>query len=202
MALAATSSRRRQAIDIDFLQSSAQSRYTLEQILFMVLMGCCVIGIAWIGWLWHEAKAGIAQADQRLAAVTTQISATEQAASNAKPKVNIAGLLGLPEAILSSKADAGAVLKRLTELLPVEANISSLAFGEAGSVKLNGLFASTEHVITFMRGIQESEDFSMLRMGVMSKSPIPSDDKLQPAIQVEFELSYQPKPARKEGNKP
>jgi Tfp pilus assembly protein PilN len=204
MATAATGSRRRHPIDIDFLQSRAQSKYTVEQVLFLAALSFCLIGIAGVGWLWHETKASIAQADQQLTVITTQVSQAEQALSRARPKVNVASLLALPEALRHSKADAATVLKRLTELLPAEANIGSLAFGDAGTVKLSGIFASTEHVITFRRMILESEDFILSRMGVLTKQPIPSttsEERLQSAIQVEFELTYKPKPAQKEGSK-
>lgn len=179
-----------QTIEINLLQVSPKEAKPGRVIpIFLVLLN--VVLIAAIGWSYVNAKqnirleaARIESTDQRIAELQSELETYLSIGSTA-------AYLEMPSMIRANFINPSQVLAALTPLLPERANLSSLTFSAENGVKVTGLFASTEDVVTFMQEIKQSPNFRYVSTGGMTKVEIPSEvdgEIYQPVIQVTFDL--------------
>ena len=151
------------SLEINFHQKQA-SKLPVEKIAIVTLLFFSLFGFGWLGWLGVSAGHAWGATNLQLTQINSQIetAAAANKAGNAEESTS-SQLLALPALIRSGRIETTAMLDKLAPLIPYEANITSLSFGEDGSIiNVIGLFASTEAVISFEQAIRGSADFKLL----------------------------------------
>jgi Tfp pilus assembly protein PilN len=179
-------------LEINFYQKSSP-KLSLGIIGVVALVMFSVLGFSWLGWSWMSASKEWGTTNIQLTQIKTQmLTATNQIKASEKDSSSL--LLSLPSQIRSARIETTVMLDKLSVLIPQEVNISSLGFGEDGStLKVTGLFASSEALISFEQAVRDSTEFKLLRMKELSKvngdAKDPNNGHLA-ALQATFELQY------------
>lgn len=148
--------------------------------------------------MYVSAKSEISQTNKALEQVNAQIKEGQTKLASSPTAGAVADFVALPKQILLSKPVATDVLDKLSALMPLTSNLTSLAFGDENKLKITGNFATSEDVITFMQAAKASASFILLTSSGMNKVAASAEDKNAPlvtdpplpVIQATFELQY------------
>lgn len=175
-----------QAIEINLLQER-QREIQPGRTIPVLLTVIAVIAIVSLAWTYintvseiKSVQAEIEIAEQTIQTLETRVHELQRLQTSQR-------FIELPKLIRESYMKPTEVLAALTPYLPIDANLSSLTYS-GDQVKVTGLFASTEEVITFMQELKKSEVFTYIRSGGMSKVDHPMGEQYSPAIQVTFDI--------------
>jgi Tfp pilus assembly protein PilN len=169
----------------------------------LLVLAVLLVGICVVGWLWNDARVRSRELQAELDAVNAKINELEARRAETGLSMPVQTWLALPEALRTAVPETTAMLDSLRALLPEEANLTSVVYTEDGNLKVSGRFASVEHVIAFMREVQESGNFELVNMSGLSNT-LPRDGteggaesgaagpKTLPVIAVSFDLRYAP----------
>ncbi len=188
---------RNQSIEINLLQiriDEVKSNSPLIPALLILLIATATITM---GWMWLSAKSAITQANESLEKVNAQIKESQSKLASTPTLGGAADFIALPQTIRASRPNATEVLDKLTLLMPMASNLTSLSFGDGNTLKVIGNFASTEEVIGFMQAVKSSSNFSLVASSGMTKIPAVPEDKNAPTaevplpvIQATFDLKF------------
>lgn len=175
-----------QAIEINLLQQR-QKEVQPGRTVPILLAAVAIIAVFSLAWTYigtvseiKSVKAEIELAEQSIQALETKVYELQRLQQSNK-------LVELIDTIRGSYMKPTEVLAALTPHLPVDANLTSIIFS-SDQIKVTGLFASTEEVITFMQELKNSEVFTYIRSGGMTKVEHSMGEEYLPAIQVTFDI--------------
>lgn len=200
------------SIDINLLQAKPRkAEAPPNNRLWVLVLSVGVAGLAALGWFGYDAKSEAARKEQEIKKVSAQIEEAKGKLSGVSGTGAVADFLALPDKIKALRPQPTVILDKLTKLLPQNANLSSLGFevakpGEGTPLKITGLFATTEDVVTFAQAVKSTTDFKFVGMSGLTKLPADANNKqaaaddLLPVIQVTFDLTYVTDAGKKGGN--
>ncbi|GFR38357.1 hypothetical protein PRECH8_16530 [Insulibacter thermoxylanivorax] len=175
-----------QAIEINLLQQR-QKEVQPGRTVPILLVAVAIIAVVSLAWTYintvseiKSVKAEIELAEQSIQVLETKVHELQQLQTSHR-------LVELIDVIRGSYMKPTEVLKALTPHLPVDANLTSIILS-GDQVKVTGLFASTEEVVSFMQELKNSEVFTFIRSGGMTKVEHPMGEDYLPAIQVTFDI--------------
>lgn len=156
-----------QPIDINLLQLRPEQK-SEASILPVLLLAVVIVGAGVLGWLWFSAHSDVKRLNENIAQVDTQISTIAAQLEANSALTGIAQLIHLPEKLTEGKLLTTLALEQLNKLLPAEANLASIAFEEEGGVRLSGVFASTETIISFTQALAKDDTWELVEMSGLS----------------------------------
>lgn len=188
-----------QSIEINLLQMRQEEQAGTSPILKYVFIAALVMVVGGMGWMYTSAKSEIKSTNKALEQVNAEIKAGQMKLASSPTAGAITDFIAMPKQLIASKPRATDVLDKLSALMPMASNLTSLSFGEGNKLKITGNFASSEDVITFMQATKASNSFIILSTSGMTKVVTAAEDKNAavvtdpplPAIQATFELQYQ-----------
>jgi Tfp pilus assembly protein PilN len=187
-----------QSIEINLLQMRQEESTGTSPLLRNVLIAAMAVVIGGMGWMYASAKSDIKKTNAALEKVNAQIKEGQAKLASSPTAGGVADFTGLPQQLSASRPNASEVLDKLTALMPLASNLTSLSFGDGNKLKVTGNFASTEDVISFMQAAKASSLFTLVSSSGMNKVSVVPEDKNAPAatdpplpvIQATFDLQY------------
>lgn len=211
-------------LEINLMQLAEKNQTTsilLKPLLLAVLL---LGGAGTVGWLWYDAASAKEQTKTQLANVNATIAKLQEARTTIASSTDSAALsllLTLPDVLKLARPEMTGMLERIGDLLPRNANLTSIDYTDGGKIVVNARFASMEDIVTFMREAKSSPSFRNVRITHNTgssegsklaspdetnprqfRTPVPSGElsgKVQTGWTVNFEFEYNPAPAAGQG---
>lgn len=183
-------------IDINLLQEG--KRRAGFSILALLIVGLAVGGLLLPGWLWMEASGRIAAYTSKIAGISQLQHQLESQVLSTHPGIDAASLVQLPAQLQRYKPQTTVWLQELNRLLPLESNVTSIAYSPEGRLLLSLSFPSAEQVVTVLREIEQSDSFKLISLGNLTNEQVKADEeaytdrKVLPMTRTVIELDYQP----------
>ncbi|CAN7584792.1 hypothetical protein LJR153_004295 [Paenibacillus sp. LjRoot153] len=187
-----------QSIEINLLQMRHEEQTGPSPLLRYVFMTAIVLAVGGMGWMYTSAKSELKKTNKALEQVNLQIKESQAKIAGSPTAGAVADFIALPKQLIASKPLATDVLDKLSALMPLTSNLTSLSFGEGNKLKVTGNFATSEDIITFMQATKASSSFTLISSSGMNKVVSAQEDKNAavvtdlplPVIQATFEIQY------------
>ncbi|MGG1515069.1 hypothetical protein ABE504_06630 [Paenibacillus oryzisoli] len=186
-----------QSIEINLLQMRHEEKKGPSPLLRYSLLAVLVLGIGSMGWSYGSAKADIRKTNAALERVNQQIKEGQARLASSPTAGAVSDFIGLPKQLMESRPLASEVLDKLTTIMPLTSNLTSLTFGDGNKLKVTGNFATSEDIVTFMQAAKASVSFTLIGTSGMNKvamaedkNALPVIDPPLPMIQATFDLTY------------
>lgn len=187
---------RLQPIDINLLQKEELHEKRRKRLFPALLLLTAVLGTVCTAWLWIDAKSGLRENKNELAVVHKQIAAVQGKLADSPSSAGLAEFLPLYEQVRSAIPYSVDILDKLAVLVPAESNLGAVSFEQNQSIKVTGLFSTTEVLISFMQALKADPSFTFVGMsGITKVQPVKRDaaahgDPGLTALQATFDLKY------------
>lgn len=186
------------SIEINLLQQRQEEQTGSSTLLRNVGIALIAVIVAGMGWMYVQMKSDIKATNAALEKVNAQIKEGQAKLASSPTAGGVADFIALPQAISSSRPRATEVLDKLTALMPLSSNLTTLSFGDGNTLKVTGNFATTEDVVSFMQAAKSSSSFNYISASGMTKIAVAAEDKNAPVaadvplpvIQATFDLQY------------
>lgn len=194
-----------QPIEINLLQMNTMEEKRQGKLLPVLVLVIAAAGIMITGWLWMDAKSGLANAKKQLEAVKTQIAAAELKLEGVPNTASLSEFLPLADQIRSSRPYSSDILDKLAALVPADGNLGAVSFDDNQSIKVTGLFSTTDSVISFMQALKSNAAFTFVGMSGITKVQPDNKEAVSgaemplAAVQVTFDLKYNGNLPQKKG---
>jgi Tfp pilus assembly protein PilN len=187
---------RLQPIEINLLQKEELYEKRRKRLFPTLLLLTVLLGTACTAWMWIDAKRGLSEAQQELAAVQKQVEAVSLKLADSPSSAGLSEFLPLYEQVRNAIPYSVDILDKLAALVPEESNLGALSFEQNQSIKVTGLFSTTEGLISFMQALKADPSFTFVGMsGITKVQPVKRDatnhtEAGLAAVQVTFDLKY------------
>ncbi|MFK7696063.1 PilN domain-containing protein [Paenibacillus sp. HJGM_3] len=186
------------SLEINLLQMRQEEQTAGSPLLRNLAIVALVVIVAGMGWMYFDAKAEIKKTNAALDKVNAQIKEGQAKLASSPTAGGAADFAQLPQSLSASRPNPSEVLDKLTALMPLASNLTTLSFGDGNALKVTGNFASTEDVVSFMQAAKSSASFTFVSSSGMTKLPAQPEDKNAvagadtplPVIQATFDLTY------------
>jgi hypothetical protein len=206
------------SIEINFLKTIKKPDNNLNKTnktdkQIPILIGIILLlGISVLTWLGYDAHSKTKKLVQDIAVVNTQILDAKAKLSSTENLGDFSELIQLPSKLKGNRPEITEVLTKFAKIVPSDANFASMSLDNSTAsdgliMKVSGVFASTESVISFMQTIKASVEFQLIGFGGMTKIPVdsktPAPDASAvvtlPLIQATFDIKFAPVAVQKKG---
>lgn len=194
-----------QPIEINLLQKTEAYEKRREHLFPALMLAVVLAGGGLTAWLWMDARGGLADAKEELAAVNKQIEAANAKLKSSPNMASLADFLPLSDQIKSARPYSADILDKLGKLVPDDGNLSAVSFDDKQAVKVTGLFSTTESVISFMQALKSDPAFTYVGMSGITKVQPEKKDAANEmelplaAVQATFDLKYNGNLPQKKG---
>jgi Tfp pilus assembly protein PilN len=192
-------------IEINLLQMNAMEDKKKGKLFPILALLIAVTGGALTGWLWIDAKHGLSDAKKELENVNIQVAAAQLLLEGAPNTASLSEFLPLADQIRTSRPYSSDVLDKLAALVPADGNLGAVSFDDTQTVKVTGLFSTTDSVISFMQALKSDPAFTYVGMSGITKVQPDKKDAVNgaemplAAVQASFDLKYNGNVPQKKG---
>lgn len=151
-------------IEINLLQKR-EIKSSDNHLLIIIMIVLLLAAASFVGWFWYSTVQQLAETNKQLEQVSNKIAKLEEQLSKNPFRGQISELLKLPETLREFRPQTTKLMDRFAGLFPAYANLSGYELTPEGNIKLIGLFATMEEIITFMQSVEKSPYFESVKLG-------------------------------------
>lgn len=151
-------------IEINLLQKR-EIKSSDSHMLIVIVIVLLLAAASFVGWFWYSTVNQLNETNKELEQVSNKIAKLEEQLSQNPFRGQISELLKLPETLRAFRPETTKLMDRFAGLFPAYASLTGYELTSEGNIKLSGLFATMEEIITFMQSVEKSPYFESVKLG-------------------------------------